>query len=141
MLFRSRPSPSEAPPCPCPYPLVRAACDYLSRIGMDRVHEYEKKLSASLYAKMSRVPLVRLYGPPPSEGRAALAAFSVEGLHATDVSTLMDQSGFAIRSGHHCTQPLHRHLKVRGGRRGGWAMATGPYGLRNASSAGHCLWV
>jgi cysteine desulfurase/selenocysteine lyase len=48
--------------------------------------------------------------PDPSvkRGRASLCAFNVEGLHATDVSTLLDNLGVAVRSGHHCTQPLHR---------------------------------
>ncbi len=60
------------------------------------------------------MPRVTVYGPPPTaaRGRAALAAFNVEGLHATDVSTLLDNAGVAVRSGHHCTQPLHRHLGV-----------------------------
>jgi cysteine desulfurase/selenocysteine lyase len=59
--------------------------------------------------------LLNNYGPQPKadgSGRAALATFTVEGIHAQDLSTLMDQSGVAIRSGHHCTQPLHRHLGV-----------------------------
>ena len=57
---------------------------------------------------------VRIYGPRPgvAGGRAALAAFNVDGLHATDVSTILDQSGVAVRSGHHCTQPLHRELGI-----------------------------
>ena len=55
-----------------------------------------------------------VYGPPPSAGshRAALATFNVAGLHATDVSTLLDQGGVAVRSGHHCTQPLHAALGI-----------------------------
>jgi cysteine desulfurase/selenocysteine lyase len=53
---------------------------------------------------------VTVYGPPPEKGRASLAAFNVEGLHANDVCTLLDQAGVATRSGHHCTQPLHRYL-------------------------------
>lgn len=63
-----------------------------------------------LYERLSKVPGVTIYGPKPSakRGRAALAAFNVEGLHATDVSTILDISGVAVRSGHHCTQPLHR---------------------------------
>ena len=57
---------------------------------------------------------VQIYGPRPgvAGGRAALAAFNVDGLHATDVSTILDQSGVAVRSGHHCTQPLHRELGI-----------------------------
>jgi cysteine desulfurase/selenocysteine lyase len=59
------------------------------------------------------MPDVTLYGPAPQidgSGRAALATFTVEGVHPQDLSTLLDQSGIAIRSGHHCTQPLHRIL-------------------------------
>jgi cysteine desulfurase/selenocysteine lyase len=89
-----------------------AACDFLSGIGMQRIHEHESRLGTYLYEQLSAVPGVTIYGPPPSRGRAALASFNVEGLHATDVSTLLDTSGIAVRSGHHCTQPLHRHLGI-----------------------------
>ncbi|NES01276.1 MAG: aminotransferase class V-fold PLP-dependent enzyme, partial [Symploca sp. SIO1B1] len=51
------------------------------------------------------------------QGRAALAAFTVEGLDSSDISTLLDQEGVAIRSGHHCTQPLHRLLGITGSAR------------------------
>ena len=47
--------------------------------------------------------------PRPDAHRAALAAFHVEGLHANDIAALLDSAGICIRSGHHCTQPLHRH--------------------------------
>jgi len=53
---------------------------------------------------------VHIYGPPPSAGRGGLAAFNVRDLHANDITTLVDQRGVGIRSGHQCTQPLHRHL-------------------------------
>ena len=91
-----------------------AACDYLSGIGMARVHALEDRVGAYLYERLAAVDRVTVYGPPPSapRGRAALAAFNVEGLHATDVSTLLDSAGVAVRSGHHCTQPLHRALGV-----------------------------
>lgn len=57
---------------------------------------------------------VRIYGPPPSaqHGRASLAAFNVEGIHPTDISTIMDTMGVAVRSGHLCTQPLHHELGI-----------------------------
>ncbi|KAG1675604.1 hypothetical protein FOA52_014192 [Chlamydomonas sp. UWO 241] len=92
-----------------------AAVDYLSSLGMDRVHEFEAESGAYLWERLSAVPGVTLYGPSPSasrRGRASLASFNVEGLHATDVSTLLDFSGVAVRSGHHCTQPLHRELGI-----------------------------
>jgi cysteine desulfurase/selenocysteine lyase len=92
-----------------------AAVDYLSEIGMDAIAAYEHELTAYLYQSLSQLPQVKLYGPPPAadgSGRAALATFTVENLHAQDLSTFIDQSGVAIRSGHHCTQPLHRILGV-----------------------------
>lgn len=97
-----------------------AAIDYLSNIGMDKIHAYEGELTRYLFAKLADVPKLRLYGPKPDatgENRAALAAFNVEGLAASDVSTLLDNEGVAIRSGHHCTQPLHRILGVPGSAR------------------------
>ncbi|HIK04844.1 MAG TPA: cysteine desulfurase [Trichormus sp. M33_DOE_039] len=92
---------------------IGAAIDYLTDLGMDKIHAYEAELTAYLFQELGKIPQVRIYGPKPDargEGRAALAAFTVEGIHANDLSTLLDQEGVAIRSGHHCTQPLHRHL-------------------------------
>lgn len=70
-----------------------AACDFLSKIGMDRVHAFEEEMSGLLYEQLSAVDGVRIYGPKPGKagGRASLAAFNVEGLHATDVSVILDQ--------------------------------------------------
>lgn len=91
-----------------------AACDYLTALGMDNVHSFETEIGGYLWERMKSVNGVTLYGPPPSvkTGRAALATFTVEGLHATDISTILDQTGVAVRSGHHCTQPLHRHFGI-----------------------------
>jgi cysteine desulfurase / selenocysteine lyase len=93
-----------------------AAVDYLGAVGgMHAVHEYEEELGAYLYEQLVQVNGVRVYGPAPdcAHGRAALAAFNVAGLHATDVSMLLDASGVAVRSGHHCAQPLHGVLGIR----------------------------
>jgi cysteine desulfurase / selenocysteine lyase len=92
-----------------------AAVDYLTSVGMDKIAAYEHELTAYLYQQIQAIPEVTLYGPLPQadgSGRAALATFTVAGVHAQDLSTLLDQSGIAIRSGHHCTQPLHRLLGV-----------------------------
>ncbi|MEL6813315.1 MAG: cysteine desulfurase [Cyanobacteria bacterium J06598_3] len=95
--------------------VLGAAVDYLNSIGMDRIAAYEHQMTAYLYEKMSAVPQAKLYGPKPNadgSGRAAIATFTVEGVHPQDLSTFLDQSGVAIRSGHHCTQPLHRLLGI-----------------------------
>ncbi|KAJ4824121.1 Cysteine desulfurase 1, chloroplastic [Turnera subulata] len=92
-----------------------AAIDYLSEIGMRKIHEYETELATYLYESLSSVPNIRIYGPKPSKNvnRAPLCSFNVENIHPTDIATFLDQQhGVAIRSGHHCTQPLHRHLGV-----------------------------
>jgi cysteine desulfurase / selenocysteine lyase len=90
-----------------------AAVDYLGSIGMDRIHTYEEELNAYLFQQLQQIPEIRTYGPQPKSdgsGRAALAAFTAGDVHPHDLSTILDQAGVAIRAGHHCTQPLHRHL-------------------------------
>ncbi|MDJ0579008.1 SufS family cysteine desulfurase [Crocosphaera sp.] len=97
-----------------------AAVDYLTEIGMDKIHAYEEELTAYLFRKLTEIPNLRIYGPLPTKegkGRAALAAFNIEGIHGSDLSTLLDQEGVAIRSGHHCTQPLHRLFDASGSAR------------------------
>jgi cysteine desulfurase/selenocysteine lyase len=92
-----------------------AAIDYLTNIGLDNIHDYEAELTGYLWQQLGKIPQVTTYGPKPDKnggGRASLAAFTVEGIHANDLSTLLDESGVAIRSGHHCTQPLHKYLGV-----------------------------
>ncbi|KAL8143843.1 hypothetical protein V2J09_016875 [Rumex salicifolius] len=92
-----------------------AAIDYLSAIGMQKIHDYEVELADYLYDSLKSVPKVRIYGPVPSKSvqRAAICSFNVEGVHPTDLATILDQQhGVAIRSGHHCAQPLHRHLGI-----------------------------
>lgn len=96
------------------------AVDYLTAIGMDQIRAYEEELTAYLFKKLATVPQLRIYGPQPTadgKGRAALASFNVEGIHASDLSTLLDYEGIAIRSGHHCTQPLHRLFNASGSAR------------------------
>ncbi|NJM70534.1 MAG: SufS family cysteine desulfurase [Scytonema sp. RU_4_4] len=92
-----------------------AAVDYLSSIGMDKIYAYEAELTGYLFEQLEQIPQIRIYGPKPKVaglGRAALAAFTAGEVHAHDISTLLDQEGIAIRSGHHCTQPLHRYLAI-----------------------------
>ena len=90
-----------------------AAVDYLSSIGMDTIYAYEKELTRYLFQQLETLPEVRVYGPKPNAdggGRTSLAAFTTGEVHPHDLSTILDQAGIAIRAGHHCTQPLHRHV-------------------------------
>mmetsp|Transcript_32764 Transcript_32764/g.77641 ORF Transcript_32764/g.77641 Transcript_32764/m.77641 type:complete len:485 (-) Transcript_32764:55-1509(-) len=88
-----------------------AACDYLTEIGMDRIEAHEHRMTRMLFDALEGIPDLRIYGPKPGadgSGRAALAAFNHATIQASDMATFMDMEGVAIRSGHHCTQPLHR---------------------------------
>jgi len=90
-----------------------AAVDYLTAIGMDKIHAYEQELINYLMDCLDDIPDIKVYGP--RHHRAGLAAFTIaHGIHANDISELLDQDGIAIRSGHHCTQPLHRFLGING---------------------------
>ncbi|AFY62414.1 SufS family cysteine desulfurase [Synechococcus sp. PCC 6312] len=93
-----------------------AAIDYLNAIGLTAIHNYEAELTAYLWQKLSDIPELTLYGPAPDPegfGRAALVSFTAGDVHPHDLSTILDESGIAIRAGHHCTQPLHRYLNVQ----------------------------
>ncbi|MFM7886005.1 MAG: SufS family cysteine desulfurase [Pseudanabaena sp.] len=93
-----------------------AAVDYLAAIGMDKIHAYEQELINYLMDYLVEIPDIKIYGP--RHHRAGLAAFTLShGIHANDLSAILDQEGIAIRSGHHCTQPLHRFLGISGSAR------------------------
>eukprot|EP00584_Thalassiosira_punctigera_P018302 CAMPEP_0172549156 /NCGR_PEP_ID=MMETSP1067-20121228/18297_1 /TAXON_ID=265564 ORGANISM="Thalassiosira punctigera, Strain Tpunct2005C2" /NCGR_SAMPLE_ID=MMETSP1067 /ASSEMBLY_ACC=CAM_ASM_000444 /LENGTH=520 /DNA_ID=CAMNT_0013336493 /DNA_START=44 /DNA_END=1606 /DNA_ORIENTATION=- len=87
-----------------------AAVDYLGKIGMDRIHDYEVELAHYLRRRLGDVEGVTVLGPPLGQDRAALCAFVCEVVHPSDLSTFLDVEGVAIRAGHHCCQPLHRAL-------------------------------
>lgn len=89
-----------------------AAVDYLSALGMERVREHERSLTAYMLARLAEVPGLRAVGPPEAERRGGLASFTIEGIHPHDVAELADRGGVCIRAGHHCAQPLMRCLGV-----------------------------
>jgi cysteine desulfurase/selenocysteine lyase len=90
---------------------LAAACDYLARIGMDKVREHEHAMTALATARLSEIPDVRVFGPPP-DARGGVASFTVAGIHPHDLATILDENGVCIRAGHHCAQPLMRRLEV-----------------------------
>jgi cysteine desulfurase/selenocysteine lyase len=89
-----------------------AAVDYLSSLGMERVREHEIRLLRYGMEALSRVPGFTAYGPREPERRGGVIAFNLGDVHSHDVATLLDEEGIAIRSGHHCAQPLMRWLDV-----------------------------
>ena len=88
-----------------------AAVDYLGEIGMEWVHAHERELVAYAYEQLSQVEGLRIVGPGP-EARGGLVAFTLQDVHPHDLSAVLDQSGIAIRAGHHCAQPLHDRYDI-----------------------------
>ncbi|WP_427877590.1 SufS family cysteine desulfurase [Gardnerella sp. 2492-Sm] len=87
------------------------AADWLRELGMSRVAEHEQEIAAELL-KLQDVPGVRVLGPTDLSQRIGTVAFEVEGVHPHDVGQFLDAQGIAIRVGHHCAQPIHRHFGV-----------------------------
>ena len=88
---------------------LSAAIDYVQAIGLDAIHAHECALVAQARAALDNLNSVRVFGPDDSAG---ILSFEVEGVHPHDVGTILDEAGVAIRAGHHCAQPLMRHLGV-----------------------------
>ncbi len=105
-----------------------AALDYLNHLGLERIHAWEQVLTRQLFQRLRAIEGVRILGPSPEQqpDRGALAAFTVDGLHANDLAALLDSAGICIRSGHHCTQPLHRHYGIPGSARASLSFTTTP---------------
>jgi cysteine desulfurase / selenocysteine lyase len=87
-----------------------AAVDYLDDLGMENVREHERSLGEYAYRRLSEFEGITLYGP--KRDRTGLVSFSLPDVHPHDLSQLLDEEGIAIRSGHHCAQPLMRRLGV-----------------------------
>jgi cysteine desulfurase/selenocysteine lyase len=89
-----------------------AAVEYLRGLGMERVREHERELTAHLLERLAGVPGLRVAGPARAAERGGLASFTIEGMHPHDIAELADRAGVCIRAGHHCAQPLMRCLGV-----------------------------
>jgi cysteine desulfurase/selenocysteine lyase len=104
-----------------------AALGYLSGIGMERVREHERRLTAYALEMLPRaVPGIRLYGPRSADERGGIVTFNLPGIHAHDVATLLDRDAIAVRAGHHCTQPLHERLGEAATARASFNVYSGP---------------
>jgi cysteine desulfurase/selenocysteine lyase len=90
------------------------ALDYLSRIGMQNIWKHDKELVKYAYEKMSVLDKITIYGPGPDK-RGGLISFNVKNMDAHDLAGLLsERSNIMIRSGHHCVQPLHKKMCLKG---------------------------
>ena len=87
-----------------------AAVDYLSAIGMHAVLEHDRDLTGYALEHLAEVPGLSVQGPADTIDRGGAISFDLDGIHAHDVATILDQEGVAVRAGHHCAKPLLRSL-------------------------------
>jgi cysteine desulfurase/selenocysteine lyase len=105
---------------------LAAACDYLTALGMPRVHAHEQALTQRLLDGLAQRSWVRVLGPDDLRERGGAVAFVVDGVHAHDVGQVLDDSGVAVRVGHHCAWPLHRALRAQASTRASFAAYSTP---------------
>ncbi|NLV88828.1 MAG: cysteine desulfurase [Tissierellia bacterium] len=91
---------------------LRAAIEYLEKIGMDNIERHELKLVEYALDKMLSIPYVNVQGPKDLDMRGGIISFTIDDVHPHDVSTILDSYGVAVRAGHHCAQPLMRYLNL-----------------------------
>jgi len=92
---------------------LATAADYLEDIGMERIRQHEERLAAEAYDRLEAIDEVTVLGPEPGDdARAGLLSFVVDGLHAHDLASIMNDHAVAVRAGDHCTQPLHDKLGI-----------------------------
>lgn len=103
-----------------------AAVDYLQTLGMARVREHERELTAYALYRLAEFPEVTIHGPSSAEDRGGVVSFAFDGIHPHDIAEIANRSGVCIRAGHHCAQPLMRRLGVPATARASFA----PYNVR-----------
>jgi cysteine desulfurase/selenocysteine lyase len=90
---------------------LHAALDYVDSIGMDRIALHEKEIISYALERLYKVPGVHVLGPEAKQ-KGAVAAFTLDDVHPHDVAQVLDQSGIAVRAGHHCAMPLHEKFNI-----------------------------
>jgi cysteine desulfurase/selenocysteine lyase len=88
-----------------------AAVDYLESIGMEAIEQHERAIIAYALERLEEIPGVNVFGPEASQ-KSGVAAFTLDDVHAHDISQVLDSVGVAVRAGHHCAMPLHRKFKI-----------------------------
>ncbi len=100
--------------------VLAAALEYVKNIGLAEIDAHEQRLTQALYDGLAALGGIDLLGP--RDGRGALVSVVIPGVHHYDLGTLLDQMGIAVRTGHHCCQPLMQHLGTTGTTRYSFAL-------------------
>ncbi len=111
---------------------LAAAIDFVNGIGLASIHEHEQMIIRSAAEALSGIPGIKFFGPAD---RAGALSFNIEGIHHYDLGTLMDQMGVAVRTGHHCCQPLMSRFGMTGTVRASFALYNSPRDIEALASA------
>ncbi len=91
---------------------LAAAVSYLEKLGMDNIEAHEKKLTQYAMEKLRQIPLVQIVGNGDAKERLGIISFVLNGIHSHDVAAVLNSRNICVRSGQHCTMPLHDKLKI-----------------------------
>ena len=89
-----------------------AAIDYIQSIGIDAIAAYEEELLRYATAQLSKIEGLKIYGQAPH--KTAVISFNVGAIHPYDIGTILDKMGIAVRTGHHCAQPIMDYYQIPG---------------------------
>lgn len=96
------------------------ALDYVSALGMEDIERHERGLTLYALSRLKSIPGMRIFGE--ADHRSGVVSFLVDGVHPLDMGTLLDRMGIAVRTGHHCAEPLMRRMGVEGTVRASFAL-------------------
>lgn len=99
---------------------LKVAIDYLENIGMEKIATYESELLNYAVERLTTIPGIRIYGNAPQ--KSAIVSFNIGKIHPSDIGTIIDKLGIAVRTGHHCTQPIMDHFGIPGTVRASFAL-------------------
>jgi cysteine desulfurase/selenocysteine lyase len=105
---------------------LAAAFRWLDALGMDAAVAHEREIADYTLERVSEIPGLRVFGPPRSPDRVGPVSFELEGVHAHDVSEILDRHGVAVRAGHHCAQPLMDRFGITATARASFGVYTTP---------------
>ncbi len=101
---------------------LATALDYVTALGMDNIAQHEQQLTRYAMERMMQIDGMRIFGPQDAAQKDAVISFQVGNIHHLDMGTLLDRLGIAIRTGHHCAQPLMDRLGIAGTARASFAL-------------------
>jgi cysteine desulfurase/selenocysteine lyase len=105
---------------------MASAMRWMDSVGMESIREHEQEIAAYALEQLGEVPGLRIFGPPPGPERLGPVSFELDGVHAHDVSEILDRHGVAVRAGHHCAQPLMDRLGIPATARASFGVYTTP---------------